>query len=133
MDLAGRIKFTFPKSERLTGKKNIEELFNHGSSFYIHPIVLKYQLDENNLHHRVLFAVSKKSIKKAVERNLIKRRLKEAYRLNKYSLSARNNSFYNLAFIYTDLNILPYQEIENKLYELLKRLEKLNNRSDEKA
>lgn len=123
MELRGQIKHTFPKSERLTGKKSIEELFSKGSSFYMHPIVLKYKLVDGT-SHRVLFAVSKKNIKKAVDRNLIKRRLREAYRLNKHQLSAKNNSFYNLAFIYTDPTILAYKEIENRLSKLLKRLEK---------
>ncbi len=133
MEAPGRTRFTFPKSERLSGKKNIEELFKNGSSFYIHPIVLKYQSVENAEKHRALFAVSKRSIKKAVDRNQVKRRMKEAFRLNKHQLSPRNNSFYNLAFIYTDQKILPYSEIENKLSGLLRRLENLNNRSDEKA
>ena len=123
MELRGQIKHTFPKSERLTGKKSIEELFSKGSSFYMHPIVLKYKLVDGT-SHRALFAVSKKNLKKAVDRNLIKRRLREAYRLNKHQLSAKNNSFYNLAFIYTDPHILAYEEIENRLSKLLKRLEK---------
>jgi len=123
MESKGLIKYTFPKSERLSGKKRIEELFAKGSSFYMHPIVLKYKLAEG-ASHRVLFAVSKRNIKRAVDRNLIKRRLREAYRLNKHQLSAKNNSFYNLAFIYTDPNILAFQEIEDRLSKLLKRLEK---------
>lgn len=124
MELQGRVRLTFQKSERLTGKKSIEELFTNGSSFYIHPVALKYQLDDGSQSHKVLFAVSKRSLKKAVDRNLVKRRLREAYRLNKDRLSPKNNSFYNLAFIYADSKILSYKEIENKLYQLLKRLEK---------
>ncbi len=123
METKGQIKYTFPKSERLSGKKSIEELFAKGSSFFIHPIVLKYQLVEG-ASHKILIAVSKKALKKAVDRNLVKRRIREAYRLNKHQLSAKNNSFYNLAFIYTDQNILAYKEIENKLCKLLQRLEK---------
>lgn len=123
MDTKGQTKYTFPKSERLTGKKSIEELFAKGSSFFVHPIVLKYQLVEG-ASHKILIAVSKKALKKAVDRNLVRRRIREAYRLNKHQLSAKNNSFYNLAFIYTDQNILAYKEIENKLCKLLQRLEK---------
>ena len=123
MDPKGQTKYTFPKSERLTGKKSIEELFAKGSSFFIHPIVLKYQLVEG-ASHKILIAVSKKALRKAVDRNLVRRRIREAYRLNKHQLSAKNNSFYNLAFIYTDQNILAYKEIENKLCKLLQRLEK---------
>ncbi|XOV92270.1 MAG: ribonuclease P protein component [Bacteroidota bacterium] len=124
MESQGRVRFTFQKSERLTGKKSIEELFKNGSSFYIHPIAFKFMLVDASVSHRVLFAVSKRSLKRAVDRNLIKRRLREAYRLNKHQLSPKNNSFYNLAFIYADTKILSYEEIETKLYQLLKRLEK---------
>ena len=124
MESEGRIRFTFQKSERLTGKKSIEELFKNGSSFYIHPIALKFSLVDTSASHRVLFAVPKRSLKKAVDRNLVKRRLREAYRLNKHQLSPKNNSFYNLAFIYADAKILSFEEIENKLCQLLKRLEK---------
>ncbi len=124
MEAQGRINFTFPKSEKLAGKKSIEELFRSGSSLHIQPLVLKYLKVEGS-SHRALFAVSKKSQKKAVNRNLIKRRMREAYRLNKHLLSAKSNSFFNLAFIYTDPKILPYKEIENKLSRLLNRLENL--------
>lgn len=121
----GRTKFTFPKSERLTGKKSIEELFKVGSSFYIHPVILKY-LRTDGTCNKVVFAVSKKSQKRAVDRNLVKRRMREVYRLNKHLLEAKSNSFFNLAFIYTDQRILSYKEIEQRLSGLLTRLDNLN-------
>lgn len=121
---------TFPKAERLSGKKNIEELFQKGSSFYLFPFLLKYN-PSGGTENRFLVSVSKKKFKRAKDRNTIKRRVKEAYRLNKFHL-ASSDTFYNLAVIYLDQNIRPFQEIEPKLVELLIRLKSLNATVDEK-
>ncbi|MDH5366596.1 MAG: ribonuclease P protein component [Cyclobacteriaceae bacterium] len=112
---------TFKKSERLCSKKLIKELFDKGSSFYIYPFKVFYnpnkRLDEL---HQVLFSVPKRNFKKAVDRNLIKRRMREAYRLNKQTI---NNSKPKLiAYIYTPKEILDYHQIEKKLKISLERL-----------
>lgn len=114
------LSYTFPKEERLSGKKEIEELFKNGSSFYLHPFVFRYLKSDALLVNKVLFSVPKKKFKRAVDRNLIKRRLKEAYRLNKYHL---NNSqhFYYLGFVYTEKEILSYADIEQKLIKTFQR------------
>lgn len=114
--------FRFSKKERLTGKKEIEELFKNGSSFYLRPLLVKYQPEAGPAsHHRVLFTVSKKNFKRAVDRNLLKRRMREAYRLNKDVLNS--GIFYKIAFVYVDKRVLPYTQIEPKLKILLHRLE----------
>ncbi len=119
----------FPKSERLSSKLIIEELFSKGQSFYIEPfkiIWLEYPLNFN-LETQVLIAVSKRYIKKAVHRNKIKRRIKEAYRLQKYQLlNALSNSGkqYVFALLYTSKQINDYHAIKNKILLILQRLEK---------
>ena len=113
----------FPKREKLTGKKQIEELFRNGSSFYLSPLLLKYSRDEGD-YHRVLCTVSKKNFKRAVDRNLIKRRLREAYRLNKSIIDPTKSGIaYQIAIIYTGKSDAPYHTIEGKLKELLLRLQ----------
>jgi ribonuclease P protein component len=125
---SGHIKFTFRKEERLTGKKNIEELFQHGSSFYLHPFLLKYtEKSEGIESNRVLISVPKKKFKRAVERNLLKRRIREAYRLNKNQIFQGDPPFYHIAFIYLDKVILSYGDIEEKLIILMERLKNLKN------
>ncbi len=114
--------FKFPKAEKLTGKKKIEELFQYGSSFFLHPFLVKYLLSEGSMH-RILISVPKKKIKRAVDRNLIKRRIREAYRLNKHLIYNQPDTFYHVGFIYQDTKVLPFSEIEEKLVILLKRLQ----------
>ena len=112
----------FPKAEKLTGKKKIEELFQDGSSIFLHPFLRKFTLSEGLLH-RVLISVPKKKIKRAVDRNLIKRRIREAYRLNKQLIYDEPETFYHVGFIYQDTKVLAFSEIEEKLVILLKRLQ----------
>lgn len=118
------LKYTFPKSERLHSKKLIQELFSRGSSFYLYPFKIIYLSDVHPEVHQVLISVSKKRFKKAVTRNLIKRRIREAYRLNKHVLASRPDAFPKLliGYIYTGKEVLPYPLIEAKLKKSLHRL-----------
>jgi len=112
---------TLNKSERLSSKKLIKELFDKGSSFYLYPFKVYFlpQTPEEG-HNQILFSVSKRNFKRAVDRNLLKRRIREAYRLNKQSLS--DYTFLLIAYIYTSKKILNYTEIEDKLKQTLNRL-----------
>jgi ribonuclease P protein component len=76
--------YTFTKEERLCNKKLIDQLYHNGSSFLCYPFKVSWILsaDPQPFPAQVLFSVSKKRYKKAVDRNLVKRRLREAYRLN---------------------------------------------------
>lgn len=112
--------FSLPKSERLYKKKDIQELFDKGSSFYLYPfrvLVQKHSAQEIN---QVLFSVSKKNFKRAVDRNLIKRRMREAYRLNKATLP--NAAKLQMAYIYTAKNILAFDLIRDKMIATFKQL-----------
>lgn len=131
MTSPGHIRHTFPKAERLCGKKDIEELFKHGSSFYLKPLLLKYHpKPESQSFNRLLVSVPKKKFKKAVHRNLIKRRIKEAYRLHKDAIS-NQPQYFDLGLVYVDELILPFDQIEKKLITLLKRLQNLNQKENE--
>ena len=82
--------FTLKKTEILSAKKQIAELFNSDKSLFSYPLKVFYLFsDKNDLKSgKVLFAVkcSEKKFKKSHDRNLLKRRIKESYRLNKYEL-----------------------------------------------
>lgn len=76
---------------------------------------------------KVIVSVSKKNYKKATDRNLIKRRIKEAYRKNKqgfYTFLDDRKLLCLLAFVYTSHEILPYSEIEHKIILTLQKLRK---------
>jgi ribonuclease P protein component len=113
--------FSLPKIERLSKKKSIQELFNRGSSFYLYPFKVIYlSLPPAQSAHQVIFSVSKRNFKKAVDRNLIKRRMREAYRLNK--LLAAGTSKFQIVYIYTAKEVLPFTQMQEKMVNTFKRL-----------
>src|SRR5688572_27071073 len=112
--------FSFPKSERLNKKKSIQELFNKGSSFYLYPFRVYFQPAPDLSTNQVLFSVSKRNFKRAVDRNQLKRRMREAYRLNKLSIQGATK--FQIAYIYTSKELLPVNQIQEKMLMSFKRL-----------
>ena len=104
---------SFRKKERLSSKIEIDNLFLHGKNFYSFPYKIFYVENVYKVN-RVLITIPKKIYKRAVDRNLIKRRIKEAYRLNKEKINDIGQSF-NIALIYSHKQKLTFQEIERKL------------------
>jgi ribonuclease P protein component len=119
--------FHFPKNQKLCNEKAIERLFENGKSFSEKPFRLIWNIEENgdSVVVKSLIIVAKKRIRLAVDRNLIRRRVKEAYRINKQELeiiSSRKNQQLNLAIIYQKQEIVDYKFIEGKIKVLLNRL-----------
>ncbi len=112
------------KSERLSSRKEIQSLFSEGKSFSTPPFVIRYlKLSAQDPdHHQIMVSVSKRNFKSAVDRNRIKRQIREAYRLNKQILTPLTNK-YAIAYIYTFKKKIPYKELENKLIAGLTRLQ----------
>ena len=121
-------RLTFTKEERLKSRKLIEQLFKEGKSFSVFPFRILYIFLENNIAPlQSGFAVSAKTFKKAVDRNRIKRLMREAYRLEKNSLTAKlklQQKCMAVFFIYTG-NVIPeYKDVTEKMQSALKRLNK---------
>ena len=119
--------FQFPKKQKLCGEKVIERLFANGKSISEKPFRAIWNFEKNNdqVFVKSLIVVSKKRLKLAVERNVVKRRIKEAYRLQKKQLECfleSTNQQLNLAIIYQQEEILDYKTLEEKINLLLSRL-----------
>lgn len=115
------MNYRLPKSERLHAEKLIKELFNEGSSFFLYPFKVLFikKIDLSGQTNQVLFSVSKKKIKRANGRNFIKRRLKEAYRLNKAILPQEGIL---IGFIFVGKAEMSFAEIQPKMIQALNRL-----------
>lgn len=116
---------SFKKVERLNSKKIIETLFESGRSFTIAPYkVIWIKTDEKQpVQIQVAFSVPKKNFKHAVDRNKLKRRSREAYRVNKqllYDLLGAKKIAVMLVYVAKEIN--EYALIEKKINLILKRL-----------
>ncbi len=121
--------YTFKKEERLCNKKLIDELFHKGSSFLCYPFKASWLLVDDasqTVPTQLLISVSKRRYKHAVDRNQVKRRLREAYRLNKqqhlYELLAVANKKIILSIGYIGKQIESYELFDKKMLKLLKQL-----------
>jgi len=81
------LNYTFSKEERLCHKRLISLLFAKGSSFNLYPLRFVYYTPQDLPpgQTQVLLSVSKRYFKRAVDRNRLKRQMREAYRLNKHT------------------------------------------------
>ena len=118
---------TFRKKERLCSRKTIRELALKGKNINDFPVRLSWLNTalRENVPFQAAFTVPKRNFKKAVDRNFIKRRLREAYRKNKsflYALDLPVNIQFALLFVYNGKEMLTYAETENRLNNILKKL-----------
>lgn len=117
--------FSLSKKERLSGHKSIAELFAEGKSFFAYPFKVVYLQAVLPVPVQVGFSVSKKTFKRAVKRNKLKRRMRESYRLNKthlYEIVNKNNSQLFVMFIYTGTEMKDYWAIEKGMKKAIAQL-----------
>ena len=115
----------FKKEERLCSKATIENLYANGRSvaaFPLRAVYLPLEAEENAPAASILISVSKKRFKHAVDRNLAKRRLREAYRLSKHpfieSLQQQEKRM-AIAILYLDKQHHPFKHLQARMVKLL--------------
>lgn len=119
--------YTFNKEERLCSRKLLDLLFKNGSSFLLYPFRISYLfVDEPaNYPAQVVINVAKKRYKRAVDRNLLKRRIREAYRLHKqellYSAIKNNKGLLLFSIQFVGKEKYEYAFLEKKLIAAFKR------------
>jgi ribonuclease P protein component len=122
-------RYKLPKALLLSGKKNIETLFQTGEAFFVYPfrVVFKIQeLQEGNSKFSFAVAVPKKKFKLAVHRNNLKRLTKESFRLQQHAvhLALENKNIQvHALFIYTHTALLTFADIEKSIQKILKKLD----------
>ncbi|MBO7313095.1 MAG: ribonuclease P protein component [Alistipes sp.] len=115
--------YALAKSERLSSLTAVRRLFKDGASGFVYPFRYMYITDESTTPSvEVLFSVPKRYHKRANKRNTLRRRMKEAYRLNKASLTesaTQRGVDMDIALVYSAKEVLPYKTIENAICKIL--------------
>jgi ribonuclease P protein component len=123
-------KNTFKKEERLKSRKLIESLFAEGSVINQFPFRLIYkigELNDSDSISKIAVSVSKRNFKRAVDRNYIKRKLRESFRKNKnllYKTLLETNQNVCFIVIYIAKEDISYQDIEKEMKLLLNKFVK---------
>mgnify|MGYP002387973317 CR=1 FL=1 len=117
----------FSKDERLCGEIRTTKLFANGKGFIVYPLRIVYRLSDlpEKAPVRILVSVPKKKLKRAVERNRIKRLIREAYRLNKHQLiekGAEKGMHLHVGIVYLDDKCCEFPVVEEKLKTGLNKL-----------
>ncbi len=116
---------TLPKSEILSKRDEISALMKDGSSFAKRPVRVVYShFSTSEPEVKVFFSAPKRNFKKAIDRNRIKRLMREAYRLNKKVLldtAHSSGKTFHIAFLFTGREVPNFEEVQDKIILLLHR------------
>jgi len=118
-------KLSLSKQERLRNVKQIDFLFKNATSIKGFPLVFSYLLFEKPQQAQIqaLFAAPKRNFKKAVDRNRIKRVMRDRLRLLKPELTeALNGKYIQFALIYTSRELPDYLSIDKSLKKIILKL-----------
>jgi len=127
-------KLTLGKTERLKSRKLIDQLFSEGKKFGIAPFRVFYLYtasEKPSLQCGV--GVSSKNFKKSVDRNTVKRKMREAYRLQKNGLAdciKEKNYSFHLFVIYTSKELPVYAEVHDSMKKVLDKLCNMINKGE---
>ena len=117
------MKFTYSKKEKLKSKKLIDQLFTEGQSVSAFPLRLVYlpSIFNDNVIAKTGVSVSKRNFKTAVDRNRIKRLLREVYRLNKANYFNNLTTQHAFMILYIGKEKPSLDQIENRMKLLFEK------------
>ena len=116
-----QIRHTLPKKERLCGKTGLSKLLADGKHGNIPGFRFCY-LTENGLgYNRIMVSVPKKLFKRAVKRNLLKRRIRESWRLQKDRM---NSTGVDILFTYSTKEVMEYDQIRSSVEKIIDKVNK---------
>lgn len=124
------MKFSLGKPEKLKSRKLIQQLFLEGKQLKVFPLKLLYLQTEHTSSFpvQVAFSVPKKNFKNAVDRNKIKRQIREVYRKKKPSIFSALNKPHIFMFIFMGNKQVDYHQLDDKMHKILSQfLEKNSN------
>lgn len=120
-----RIRYKLPATERLKSRKQIGKLFAGGQQFSHFPFRVYFQFENHQHHLQVGVGVSARLFKRAVDRNRIKRLLRESWRLNKQALEMElrtSGKRLSVFLLYTGKEMPVFHETEQKIKGIVERL-----------
>jgi ribonuclease P protein component len=121
-------QFEFPKQEHLCSKTQITDLFGKGESLISYPVRVVWSVvpSVSDCPINVALSVSKRKLKHAVDRNRVKRLLRESYRLNKTSLqqlAISKGISIHIAFVWLSSEQSSFVQIEKKMKNVFSKIE----------
>lgn len=119
-------QFLYNKEEKLKSRKLIDHLFGKGKNMSVFPVKVLYDfIEDTSIPMQAGVTISSRKFKKAVDRNRVKRILRETYRLQKlplqHALSEKKISI-ALFFIYTGKDLPVFNEVFEKMGIILQKL-----------
>lgn len=121
-------EFTFGKEERLKSNLAIQGLLKRGKAVFSFPLKIYWDFSPDSHQKypvRAAITVPKRKFRRAVDRNLMKRRINEAYRLNKHMLYEtldQHQQKIQLIILLLSDEFIPYDQLEKKMREILRQL-----------
>ena len=108
-----------PEDDIIRSKRDIDRLLGDGSHMTRYPLKAVYLRSTGTGRSRMMVSVPKRCFKRAVKRNLLKRRIREAFRLNRHMLGSAE---YDIFFVYLSKEPADYATIESKVREIFQHI-----------